>query len=291
MTENPLVSVLMTAYNREQYIAESVEAVLSSDYDNFELIIVDDGSKDNTLNIARSFEAKNEKVKVFLNEKNLGDFPNRNRAAMLANGKYLMYADSDDKLFPFAIRYCVESMENNPGVKMGIYYPYGAKGKNVLLPKESIHRHFFDQAFLTVGPGGTILNREFFMENGMYPTRYGPANDMYFDLWAATKTSLVLLEKEFMFYRIHEGQGIHNKYAYIINNYKILRDALLQIDLPLSVSEKRFVANKNKRRFLVNLSKYFFSTLNFSKVKQALNQTQFSLPDAVAGIFHLNRIS
>ena len=59
----PLVSVLMTAYNREKYIAEAIESVLASTYKNFELIIVDDCSKDKTVEIARRYAKKDQRIK------------------------------------------------------------------------------------------------------------------------------------------------------------------------------------------------------------------------------------
>ena len=65
--DQPLVSVLMTAYNREKYISEAIESVLSSTFKNFELIIVDDGSVDNTVKIARGYELKDSRIKVFTN--------------------------------------------------------------------------------------------------------------------------------------------------------------------------------------------------------------------------------
>ncbi len=72
----PLVSVLMTVYNREKYIAEAIESVLASSYTNFELIIVDDGSKDHSVEIAQKYEAQDHRIKVYVNEQNLGDYSN-----------------------------------------------------------------------------------------------------------------------------------------------------------------------------------------------------------------------
>src|SRR5436853_5775843 len=109
--DKPLVSVLMTAYNREQFIGEAIESVLSSTYKNFELIIVDDCSGDSTVSIAKDYGRKDSRIKVYVNEKNLGDYQNRNKAATYASGKYLKYADSDDKLFPDGLNYCVRVME------------------------------------------------------------------------------------------------------------------------------------------------------------------------------------
>ena len=108
---DPLVSVLMTAYNRERYIAEAIDSVLSSTYQNWELIIVDDGSKDNTVTIAKSYAAKDKRIKVYMNEKNLGDYPNRNKAASYAKGKYLKYLDSDDLILLEALYTIVTQME------------------------------------------------------------------------------------------------------------------------------------------------------------------------------------
>ncbi len=74
MQDKPLVSVLMTAYNREKYIAEAIESVLQSTYKNFELIIVDDCSTDNTVSIATDFQQQDKRTSVQINEKNLLTF-------------------------------------------------------------------------------------------------------------------------------------------------------------------------------------------------------------------------
>ena len=73
------LSLLMTSYKRKIFIAEAIESVLVSTYTNFELIIVD-GSNDWTVEIARLYAAKDSRIKLYVNEKNLGDYPNRNQA-------------------------------------------------------------------------------------------------------------------------------------------------------------------------------------------------------------------
>src|ERR1700730_17371732 len=93
------VSLLMTAYNREKYIGQAIESVIASTFQNWELIIVDDGSKDKTVELAREYERSDSRIKVYLNEKNLGDYPNRNQAASYARGKYIKYIDADDSLY------------------------------------------------------------------------------------------------------------------------------------------------------------------------------------------------
>ena len=95
--KNPLVSVLMTAYNREKYIAEAIESVLASTYTNFELIIIDDGSVDNTVQIIESFVAlHSQNIKFFKNESNLGLVGNWNKCIDLATGDWIKFVFQDD---------------------------------------------------------------------------------------------------------------------------------------------------------------------------------------------------
>ena len=68
MPISPIVSVLMTAYNREKYIAAAIESVLASTLTDFELIIVDDGSRDRTVEIAKTYAAKDTRIKLYVNE-------------------------------------------------------------------------------------------------------------------------------------------------------------------------------------------------------------------------------
>jgi glycosyltransferase involved in cell wall biosynthesis len=98
-----LASILMTSYNRQQFLAEAIESVLASTYQNWELIIVDDCSKDNTVAIARTYALNDSRIKVFKNEINLGDYSNRNKFISFAKVEYIMFCDSDDKLFPNSI--------------------------------------------------------------------------------------------------------------------------------------------------------------------------------------------
>src|SRR5258708_25007423 len=92
----PTASVLLTAYNREQYIAQSIESVLGQSWGDFELLVVDDRSTDGTLDIARRYERLDSRVRVIANETNRGQFANRNYAASLARAPFLKFHASDD---------------------------------------------------------------------------------------------------------------------------------------------------------------------------------------------------
>lgn len=283
----PQVSVLMTAFNRQQFIAEAIESVLTSSYNNFELIIVDDGSKDNTVAIAKQFADKDARINIYINEKNLGDYPNRNKAVSLAKGKYIMFCDSDDCFYPDTIEYCVNAMKQFPTVGIGFYYANDNGSPFLMNRSEAILKHFFSKPILTIGPGGTISDREFLIAIGGYPERYGPANDMYFNLKATSKTDILLLPKLFLNYRIHENQEQKNIYSYIYNNYRYLDDALKDLDLGLTGKQLNYLQKKNKRRFSVNLVRYLARTKDFPATRKLWQKAHFNFSNFITGIFQI----
>ncbi len=83
----PLVSVLITVFNRECYLAAAVDSVLAQTMQDFEIVIVDDCSTDGSVDIARAYAARDPRIRFFRNDRNLGDYPNRNKAAGLATGR------------------------------------------------------------------------------------------------------------------------------------------------------------------------------------------------------------
>lgn len=284
-TSRPLVSILMTAYNRQQFIAEAIESVLASTYQNWELIIVDDCSSDNTVTIAKSYTAIDNRTKLYINGKNLGDYPNRNYAASLASGDLMIYVDSDDKILKEGIENIVKCMMQFPKASFGMYSPWPGIPYELSSP-EAIYNHFFKKPFLMMGPGGTIQRLSFFKHLNGYPEKYGPANDMYYNLKACCYSSIVILPFSFMYYRRHEGQQINDSTSYLYNSYLYLKNALAELPLPLTQSQISWLHKKNKRRFSTNLLKVFFQSFDLPKLKLALNKTEFSMQDFVQGIFH-----
>ena len=288
MSVTPLVSVLMTAYNREKYIAEAIKSVLASSYENLELIIVDDGSKDNTVSIAHDFALKDTRIKVFINQVNLGDYPNRNKAASYSSGEFIMYVDSDDILLKNSIKNYIVALTNFPDLNFIIYCDNKqALGIYPLQSKEAILNHYFKKSNLLCGPGGIFIRKTFFEKIGHFPEKYGPANDMYFNVKAASFSEIYINPIDPIIYRIHDQQESKNLFSYIYNNYLFNNDLISEIDLPLSLKEKDFILKKNKRRFVVNVYRDFLQHRNFKKTLQLFQYAKFSVKDGLRGIFHL----
>ena len=91
---NDLVSIIMPSYNAEKYIKSAIHSILRQTYASWELIIVDDCSRDNTVDIIRNFD--DSRIRLFKNKKNSGAAISRNKALREAKGKYIAFLDSDD---------------------------------------------------------------------------------------------------------------------------------------------------------------------------------------------------
>lgn len=112
-TMNKLVSVIMPNYNSGKYISQAIESVLNQTYENVELIIVDDCSTDNSIEIIKSFQNKDNRIKLFKNEKNSGAAVSRNRAIKEANGVWIAFLDSDDIWMPDKLEKQIGFMTDN----------------------------------------------------------------------------------------------------------------------------------------------------------------------------------
>jgi glycosyltransferase involved in cell wall biosynthesis len=200
------LSVLMTAFNRQRYIAEAIESVLASTFKDFELIVVDDCSEDSTVTIARKYEALDNRVKVYVNEKNLGDYPNRIKAANLASGKYIKYLDSDDVMYPTCLETMVRSMESfdaNFGLCCGVY-PISPL-PIYLNPKESFTQHYMGVGLFGRSPLSAIINREYYNLIGGFNEERG-VSDVEFWFRCALHSGVVLIQDGMTWAREHPTQ-------------------------------------------------------------------------------------
>ena len=105
-----LVSILIPCFNAEQYVASAIESALGQDYPDFEVIVVDDGSTDASLEIIRRFGA-DRRIR-FETGPNRGGSAARNRLLAMANGKFVQFLDADDLLDPRKIRLCMNAMDD-----------------------------------------------------------------------------------------------------------------------------------------------------------------------------------
>ncbi|MBK9291146.1 MAG: glycosyltransferase family 2 protein [Bacteroidetes bacterium] len=141
-TDKPLVSVVVPAYNAAPYIRECLDSVVSQTWPNWEAFVVDDGSTDDTVAIARTYESDRLKVIV---QKNSGACVARNKGLSLSRGKYIQFLDADDLISADKLEKQVLVLEQNPGylaVSANVHFMHGEDYRKMAPREES--RWIFD---------------------------------------------------------------------------------------------------------------------------------------------------
>jgi glycosyltransferase involved in cell wall biosynthesis len=208
MTECPLVSGLVTVFNRQHILEETVSSFLASSLQDFELILVDDCSTDASWELCNRLQSSDSRIRAFRNEKNVGDYPNRNQAARYARGKYLKYLDADDLIYPYSLQLMVDALQSHADAALALsanvidpQVPYPEKIK----PPEFFRRHFLGRSPIGVGPSAAIIRRESFEAVGGFTGRQFVGDT---ELWLklAERWPVVLLPPSLVWWRRHEGQ-------------------------------------------------------------------------------------
>jgi glycosyltransferase involved in cell wall biosynthesis len=212
MTPLPAISVLLTSFNRERYIAAAIESVLAQTFTDFELIVSDDCSQDATAAIASDYARRDPRLRVVVNERNLGDYPNRRRAASLARGTYLKFHDSDDVMYPHCLDTMLRALEGEPRAAFalsGSHHWPGGPCPMLLTPKLAYEREFLGSGAFHLGPAAAMFRADAFRELGGFPLA-GVASDYLFWLDACAKVNVLLVPADLFYYRIHPGQELAN---------------------------------------------------------------------------------
>lgn len=262
MVEIPTVSVLVTVYNRAAYLAACLESILASSFTDFEVVVVDDQSTDSSVAIATEFAARDSRIRFYQNERNLGDYPNRMRAAELARGKYIKFVDSDDLIYSHSLAIMVEAMEASPAAALGLShsapeaevpYPW------TLAPADGWKKEFLESGCLSCGPSGGIIRRDAFIEVGGFRDR-GLLSDI--DLWyrLSARRPVVLLQPGLVWWRRHDAQQFATSGAdmfYLENGHALVISALTSSDCPLVEGDRQAAlarARQHHARRLMSLA-------------------------------------
>lgn len=131
MPDNPKITVFMPMFNAEKFIGEAVDSILNQTFKDFELLIIDDGSNDQSREIVEKYQ--DSRIRLYVNERNRGLPYTRNRGLELARGKYLAVMDADDISDPYRLAKQWNYMENHPETVVL------ASGKDLLTEEDNIH--------------------------------------------------------------------------------------------------------------------------------------------------------
>ncbi len=204
MSNHPLVTIITVTYNSSAFVKDAIVIVLQQSVDDFEYIIIDDNSTDNTWAIINSYH--DNRILRFRNESNVGEYENRNKAIGLAKGKYIVFVDGDDVTLNRGIEIAVAEMKLHPDCSFGIVKSENPKyiGPLSLTPADIYKLEFF---------GGGILNSS--LANNIFRTEalkkhhflFGYKNsDTYTRLLLAQFSNTLILIFPISVWRLTENQ-------------------------------------------------------------------------------------
>lgn len=281
--DEPLLSVIVPVYGVEQYIKECLESIQKQTYHNIEIIVINDGTKDNSAIIAKKLANQDGRIRVY-------DFENgglsvaRNRGLKIAKGKYIAFIDSDDKIAPNMYKEMVTYLEkyNTDFVKCGFVEFYEDSIKSFTYDKSEILKKklfdkYFDGILWTVVWNAVykadLAKKVLFPENITHEDNY--SSGMY--LYLAKTVGII--NKEYYWYRCNL-QGISKgnikkpidkilAIDKLINNLKNYKDIDKRLYWKISVEYYHFIRN-NDFRFKVkcirkSLYEFLMTHLDFRR--------------------------
>lgn len=201
---NPKITVFMPVYNTEKYLNEAIESILNQTYKNFEFLIIDDGSTDESLNIIKSF--KDDRIRVYANKVNKGLPYTRNLGLTLANGKYIAFMDSDDISELNRLEIEVRFLEKNKEYDIVSSKAYiGKKNINKIRNKNLDILNLKFMVKNVIINSTAMLRMDFIKKyNIRYRKECFVAQDYSFWVDCAKYTNIVVLSDYLLTYRIRE---------------------------------------------------------------------------------------
>lgn len=222
MNENPLVSVIIPVYNGEKYLSETIESVIQQDYDPFEVIVVDDGSKDKSASIVRSFEKIH-----YIYQENQGNAAARNHGIELAKGDYFALLDQDDLWVPHKLSTHIDYHKEHQDVKYTIgrfkfFLEPGLREIPVWCRPELLEGDHIDYS-----PSSLVIRHDAFNLVGPFNPSFKIGSDTEWHFRAKDKRILMGEIHEVLLYRrIHETNQSADSERFKTEILKIIRQSV-----------------------------------------------------------------
>lgn len=283
----PLVSVIMSTYNREQMVSQAILSILNQTVSDFEFIIVNDGSTDNTGRVLKEFARQDARIKLIENEKNLGLVSSLNKALPLARGTYIARMDDDDLSLPTRFERQIEFMEAHPDVtvtgtssKTYNMTPPSAKALSfVSVEADAPQCHIESYYKVPILHPSALIRRDFLTQHGItYNPIYPSAEDT--DFWhkiALAGGKIVRLAPPLVLQRFsskkegYYSEQLYSYAAYLNASLNVLKQGYVFAPKWLDKQETCFILNR-----LNDIETTAFSKADLEKVKNREGCPPFS---------------
>jgi len=227
----PLVSVIIPCYNHAHFLSTAIQSVQSQTYPNIEIIVVDDGSTDETKNVAENFSNVR-----YLYQTNAGLSASRNKGIKESKGQYLLFLDADDWLYPDAVATNMDYFFKNPALAFisGSYDNADADGNITNEYKVSVQKdhycHFLDYNY--IGMIATVLFARWIFDEFLFDTTLRGCEDHDLYLKVARKYGVLHHTQKMAVYRRHannmssnNGMMVHTAFRILLNQKDKLQNS------------------------------------------------------------------
>lgn len=178
------VTVIIPVYNSEKYIGRCLDSIINQSFNNIDILVINDGSKDKSKDVIEEYQEKYDNIKL-INQENMGVAKTRNNAIKLVETQYIMFMDNDDYIDKDYIEsYLNKIEETNADIVMGGYKRVNID-KKILFKQRLINTNW--SKYIVLAPWAKIYNREFLVKNNIEFLDYGIGEDVYFNLVAFSK--------------------------------------------------------------------------------------------------------
>jgi glycosyltransferase involved in cell wall biosynthesis len=229
------VSVVMPAYNAERFLAEAIESVLVQTWPDFELIVVNDGSTDNTLAIAEKYATQDARVKVY-SQPNVGIAPTLNRCIELASSEWIFRMDADDLMLPNRLQRQLAFIQKHPELAVVSSLIRHIDSKNRVIGKDNTELFTHEAVNKLVSANEPVgfshpaaaFRKSAVLAVGGYRQAFWPAEDI--DLWnrLVEKDYKILVQPEVLLdYRIHGNSTSISRARLTRTKVRWLKDCML----------------------------------------------------------------
>jgi glycosyltransferase involved in cell wall biosynthesis len=251
----PKVSVIISTYNRAHFLSEALESVLSQDYSDFELLVVDDGSDDETYNVIKPYLSQI----GYIWQENRGVSSARNLGIGLARGEYIAFLDSDDLWKREKLRVQVRFMEER-----GFSVSYTEEiwiRKGVLVNPKKRHKKFSGRIFekvlplCLISPSSMMVRREVFEKIGLFDESLPVCEDYEFGIRLAKSYEIGLIEERLIVKRGGHPDQLSKRY-WGMDRFRVKAlEKVLNGDLTLNQKAEVLKVLKEKCRILAEGAK------------------------------------
>ena len=239
---NIIVSIIIPTYNRIATIGRAINSVLSQSYQNFEILIIDDCSTDDTENYIKSHYSDNKKVRYYKLEKNSGACVARNKGIMLAQGKYIAFQDSDDEWLIEKLEKQVKILENKSYDAVFCQIIKYCDHKVTLIPNTEFNYHFmkekiFDSNFISTQT--ILIKKESLSSIGTFDENLPRYQDWDLAIRMLVNLNVYYLNEPLVLMYIQKDSITRNKRAL----YKALKIILSKYEATIKANSSKIYSN------------------------------------------------